>query len=92
MCVQFTSHLEETLLNDVCLVVEFPLQLIGCIFILYHILGWSAFVGLGAICLVLPLPGYLSNWLRIYQDASLTKMDARVQTISESMFISGSKG
>ncbi|KAJ6498923.1 P-loop containing nucleoside triphosphate hydrolase protein [Mycena sanguinolenta] len=71
--------------NVLFIVILVPVQVIGSIIFLYQILGWSAFVGMGAIVVLFPLPGYVSKWQQAAQKATLKKTDARVQTVSETM-------
>ncbi|KAI0753304.1 P-loop containing nucleoside triphosphate hydrolase protein [Daedaleopsis nitida] len=67
------------------LLVKVPV-LVGCSLVyVYKILGWSALVGLGAICVLVPLPGYLSSWIQRYQADMMKKTDARVQSINETL-------
>ncbi|SJK98372.1 uncharacterized protein ARMOST_01637 [Armillaria ostoyae] len=65
------------------LLVYTPLQLILCVVFLYVILGWSAFVGLAIIILMLPAPGFLAKLTQDVQAAALEKTDGRVQAITE---------
>lgn len=62
-----------------------PLQVILCVVFLYQILGWSAFVGMGVMVALFPIPGYVAKWLQSVQDQRLKKTDARVQTVTETM-------
>ncbi|KAF8883972.1 hypothetical protein BD779DRAFT_1787388 [Infundibulicybe gibba] len=62
-----------------------PLQITLCIWFLYVVLGWSAFVGLGVILLLFPVPGYVAKRIASVQSARLKKTDARVQTVTETM-------
>ena len=45
---------------------------------------FSAFVGLGVIVLLFPLPGYVTKLIQDVQVIRLKKTDARVQTVTES--------
>ncbi|KAJ6611201.1 hypothetical protein B0H10DRAFT_2165893 [Mycena sp. CBHHK59/15] len=67
------------------LFVYMPLQLILCIWFLYVVLGWSAFVGMAAIIVMLPIPGYVGKWVQAVQRELSKKTDARVQSVSEVM-------
>ncbi|KAF8898485.1 hypothetical protein BD779DRAFT_1607278 [Infundibulicybe gibba] len=62
-----------------------PLQITLCIWFLYVVLGWSAFVGLGVILLLFPVPGYVAKRIASVQSTRLKKTDARVQTVTETM-------
>ncbi|KAJ7768239.1 multidrug resistance-associated ABC transporter [Mycena metata] len=67
------------------LFVNMPLQLVLCIWFLYAVLGWSAFVGLAAILFMLPIPGYVGKWVQTVQRDLSKKTDSRVQSVSETM-------
>ncbi|KAJ7750388.1 hypothetical protein DFH07DRAFT_1062096 [Mycena maculata] len=67
------------------LFVYFPLQLGFCIWFLHTVLGWSAFVGLAAIILMLPVPGYIGQWVQTVQRELSKKTDSRMQSVSETM-------
>ncbi|KAI0753285.1 P-loop containing nucleoside triphosphate hydrolase protein [Daedaleopsis nitida] len=67
------------------LFVKIPVLVSLSIAFIYNILGWSAFVGLATIIVLLPVPGYLSGWIRSYQAGMMAKTDARVQLINESI-------
>ncbi|KAJ7472355.1 hypothetical protein B0H11DRAFT_1867129 [Mycena galericulata] len=67
------------------LFVYFPLQLGLCIWFLHTVLGWSAFVGLAAIIVMLPVPGYVGKWVQTVQRELAKKTDSRVQSVSETM-------
>ena len=45
---------------------------------------FSAFVGLGVILLLFPLPGYVTKLIQDVQAVRLKATDARVQTVTES--------
>ncbi|KAG2123601.1 hypothetical protein DEU56DRAFT_829341 [Suillus clintonianus] len=62
-----------------------PLQVGMCIWFLYEILGWSAFVGLAVMVLLFPLPGYVAQKIQKVQVEKMHKTDARVQTVTETM-------
>ncbi|KAJ6598427.1 P-loop containing nucleoside triphosphate hydrolase protein [Mycena vulgaris] len=67
------------------LFVNLPIQLILCIWFLYAVLGWSAFVGLAAILIMLPIPGYVGKWVQTVQRELSKKSDSRMQTVNETM-------
>ncbi|KAJ7035141.1 P-loop containing nucleoside triphosphate hydrolase protein [Mycena alexandri] len=71
--------------NILFIVVLVPIQIIGCIVFLYEVLGWSAFVGMGTMIALFPLPGYAAKLQSNVQEKALQKTDARVQTFSETM-------
>lgn len=62
-----------------------PLQIVLCILFLYVVLGWAAFVGLGMLLLLFPIPGYVANRIQGVQMERMKKTDARVQTVTETM-------
>ncbi|KAF6747842.1 multidrug resistance-associated ABC transporter [Ephemerocybe angulata] len=65
-----------------------PLQMIGCTVFLYALLGWSAFVGLSTLVVLLfTVPGYLTAKLQDLQAEKLKKTDSRTQTVIEAMSI-----
>ncbi|TFK70801.1 hypothetical protein BDN72DRAFT_887852 [Pluteus cervinus] len=66
-------------------IIEVPIQISLCIAFLHAILGWSAFVGLATIVVLLPIPGYIAKQVQRVQRTRLKKSDARVQSITEVM-------
>ncbi|KIJ68833.1 hypothetical protein HYDPIDRAFT_173463 [Hydnomerulius pinastri MD-312] len=62
-----------------------PLQIGFCIWFLYHILDWSAFVGLAVMVIMFPLPGLVAKKIQSVQTEKMEKTDARVQTVTETM-------
>ncbi|KAH8072268.1 hypothetical protein BXZ70DRAFT_964229 [Cristinia sonorae] len=69
------------------LVLYVPIQLAFCIYFLYSILGWSAFVGLAATIVCFPLPGYMGKLMAHTQKMKMEKTDERVQSVTETMAI-----
>ncbi|KAI0918391.1 hypothetical protein AcV5_002391 [Taiwanofungus camphoratus] len=69
------------------LIVETPMMIILCVCYLYRILGWSAFVGMGVMVVLLPLPGYVAMFVQKVQVEKMKKTDARVQTVTEIMSV-----
>ncbi|EGO28521.1 hypothetical protein SERLADRAFT_354415 [Serpula lacrymans var. lacrymans S7.9] len=67
------------------IVINIPLGVSLCIWLLYSILGWSSFVGLGVMILLFPLPGYMARLIQHVQQQKMHKTDARVQTVTETM-------
>ncbi|KIK51558.1 hypothetical protein GYMLUDRAFT_50501 [Collybiopsis luxurians FD-317 M1] len=67
------------------LVVLVPIQVALCVWFLYNVLGWSAFVGLGVIVVLFPVPGWLTNLIQKAQRARMKRTDARVQVVTEIM-------
>lgn len=72
--------------RDLALVfLSTPLQVAVCIFFLYGLLGWSAFVGLASILLLFPVPGVTASIIQKVQSEKMKRTDARVQTVTETM-------
>ncbi|KAH9480784.1 ATP-binding cassette transporter abc4 [Psilocybe cubensis] len=65
------------------LVLAAPLQILACTFFLYNLLGWSSFVGLAAMIMCLPIPGYAAKLLQDVQRHRMKMTDARVQDVTE---------
>jgi hypothetical protein len=52
----------SSLFMKICLsVLYFPLQIAVCIWFLYNILGWSAFIGMAVIMALFPIPSALAG-------------------------------
>ncbi|KAE9396473.1 hypothetical protein BT96DRAFT_996727 [Gymnopus androsaceus JB14] len=62
-----------------------PIQVVLCIWFLYGILGYSAFVGLAVIIILFPVPGSLTRFIQKAQKARMKRTDARVQVVTEIM-------
>ncbi|KII86381.1 hypothetical protein PLICRDRAFT_56093 [Plicaturopsis crispa FD-325 SS-3] len=60
-----------------------PLQILLCIVFLYHILGWSAFVGFAVMLVLVPIPIWIAGMIKGIQIEVMKRMDSRVQTVSE---------
>ncbi|KAJ7670138.1 P-loop containing nucleoside triphosphate hydrolase protein, partial [Mycena polygramma] len=71
--------------NVLFLFVLVPIQVIGSVVLLYKVLGWSAFVGMGTMVALSPLPGYVAKMLSTVRKQVLERTDARVQAVSETM-------
>ncbi|TFY68446.1 hypothetical protein EVJ58_g1015 [Rhodofomes roseus] len=71
--------------NFVMILVKLPVEIICCVWFLYAVLGWSAFVGLASIIILFPVPGLIGTMIRKIQVAKMKKTDARVQTATETM-------
>ncbi|KAH9951515.1 hypothetical protein B0H21DRAFT_775731 [Amylocystis lapponica] len=67
------------------LLVQVPLETSFCMYFLYEVLGWSAFVGLAVMVVLLPIPGLLARHIQEVQIETMKKTDARIQTVSEVM-------
>ncbi|TBU53541.1 hypothetical protein BD310DRAFT_937787 [Dichomitus squalens] len=64
-----------------------PVQAGLSVFFLYSILGWSAFVGMIAMILLFPIPGYIASKIQGVQQEKMKKTDARVQNVTETMSV-----
>ncbi|KAJ6461033.1 multidrug resistance-associated ABC transporter [Mycena sanguinolenta] len=75
--------------NVLFIVILVPIQVIGSVVFLYQVLGWSAFVGIGAMVALFPLPRYVTKMQSTedVQKQALEKTDSRVQTVSETMTV-----
>ena len=51
-----------------------PLQVILSVIFLYSILGWSAFVGMLAMVLLFPVPGYVASMIQGVQTERMKKV------------------
>ncbi|KAJ7797527.1 hypothetical protein B0H14DRAFT_3093160 [Mycena olivaceomarginata] len=71
--------------NLLFLVILVPIHIVSAIVFLYQVLGWSAFVGMGVMIVLFPLPGYVAKLQQGAQKATLKKTDARVQTVVETI-------
>lgn len=60
-----------------------PVQLVLASFLLYRILSWSAFVGMFAMLITMPIPGWLTKLNAQYQKQRMVATDARIDTVSE---------
>ncbi|KAI0711030.1 hypothetical protein C8T65DRAFT_739602 [Cerioporus squamosus] len=67
------------------IVLYAPLQVVLSVIFLYSILGWSAFVGMVAMALLFPVPGYVASLIQGVQTEKMKKTDARVQNVTETM-------
>ncbi|KAF8157940.1 multidrug resistance-associated ABC transporter [Crassisporium funariophilum] len=72
--------------KDFLLLVLFvPMQTTLCMVFLYQVLGWSAFVGLGTIVCLFPVPGFIARKVQEVQRTRMKKTDARVQDVTEAV-------
>ncbi|KAE9406279.1 P-loop containing nucleoside triphosphate hydrolase protein [Gymnopus androsaceus JB14] len=67
------------------LVIQLPIRVTLCVFFLYKVLGWSAFVGLAIRILLFPLPTLFTKMIRTRQKIRMMKTDARIQMVTETM-------
>ncbi|CAA7262822.1 unnamed protein product [Cyclocybe aegerita] len=68
-------------------ILFFPLQVTLCIVLLYTFLGWSAFVGLITMVILLFVPGYVTKKVQEVQALRMKKTDARVQDVTEAVSV-----
>ncbi|KAJ6561237.1 hypothetical protein DFH09DRAFT_1160834 [Mycena vulgaris] len=73
------------------LLVFMPTQIALCIWFLYSILGWAAWVALASIVLLVPVPGYVARLVQGVQRERLKRTDQRVQSVSEGEDVFGVK-
>ncbi|KAF9521634.1 hypothetical protein CPB83DRAFT_865377 [Crepidotus variabilis] len=64
-------------------VLQTPLELSLAIAFLYTVLDWSAFVGLGCIAVLSPVPGYIARKIQSISKRKMEKTDARVEATTE---------
>ncbi|KAJ3849552.1 ABC transporter transmembrane region-domain-containing protein [Lentinula lateritia] len=76
-------HTMEEGQHFLVLVTFVPVQLIICIVILYKLLGWSAFVGLGLTLVMVPITGTATKLLHSVQHEKMKKTDSRVQFFTD---------
>ncbi|KAJ7246497.1 multidrug resistance-associated ABC transporter [Mycena rebaudengoi] len=69
------------------IVIYAPCSFLLGTYFLYSILGWSAFVGLGLMVLLAPVPGMVARLTRNAKIAQLRGTDARIQKVTETMNI-----
>ena len=56
------------------LVLYFPLQVVLCIWFLYNILGWSAFVGMIVMIALFPIPGVIAGKIQKAQKETMKRV------------------
>jgi hypothetical protein len=66
--------------NDFRLVVYLPLQVALCIWFLYDILGWSAFIGMAAMIALFPIPGVIASKIQKVQKESMKQASIALPT------------
>jgi hypothetical protein len=55
-------------------VLYFPLQVVLCVWFLYKILGWSAFVGMLAMIVLFPVPGLIATKIQKVQKETMKRV------------------
>ncbi|KAH8997804.1 hypothetical protein EDB86DRAFT_2828663 [Lactarius hatsudake] len=74
----------SSLLTKTFSVLYSPLQIVICVWFLYNILGWSAFVGMVVMVALFPIPGTVAGKIQKIQRETAKRTDARVQAATES--------
>ncbi|KAF7368478.1 Multidrug resistance-associated ABC transporter protein [Mycena venus] len=67
------------------LFVSIPGQLGVGIWFLYTVLGWSVWVGVASIILLVPAPGYMAKLVQSVQKERLKRTDNRIQSVTEAV-------
>ncbi|KAH8701779.1 putative ABC bile acid transporter [Talaromyces proteolyticus] len=60
-----------------------PTQVIVAIVLLYRVLGFSSFAGIGLMVLILPVNLFIARSFRVIQNEILSKTDARIHSTNE---------
>ena len=58
------------------ILLETPIQIVLSVYFLYSILGWSAFVGMLAMVLLFPVPGYVASMIQGVQTERMKKVQS----------------
>ncbi len=66
--------LSSILMKIYSLVLYFPLQVVMCVWFLYNILGWSAFVGLVVMVTLFPIPGIVAGKIQNVQKEAMRRV------------------
>jgi ATP-binding cassette subfamily C (CFTR/MRP) protein 1 len=78
---------DSTRLQDFCtyglIAISGPLQIILAFISLYHLLGWSAFVGVAIMVFSVPAQTLIARYLKRMQEAQMKSRDQRTRTMSE---------
>ncbi|KZS96543.1 hypothetical protein SISNIDRAFT_451288 [Sistotremastrum niveocremeum HHB9708] len=61
------------------------IRMVLFIWFLYNILGWSAFVGISALAVTSPLPGYTYKVLNTVEKMKMKKSDERLQSVIQTV-------
>ncbi|KAF9404352.1 Canalicular multispecific organic anion transporter 2, partial [Entomortierella beljakovae] len=70
-------------LNSLPTALSVPLEIGIAVWMLYGLIGWSIFVGLGAVIITLPLHAKISAFLTAIRAAKMKKMDIRLRIMNE---------
>ncbi|KAL1697496.1 P-loop containing nucleoside triphosphate hydrolase protein [Schizophyllum commune] len=82
-----TDLANVTLARDFIILFIVPVQIAITITFLYKIIGWSAFVSLATIIVMLPFPTWIAKKIQQTQQERLKRADGRVQLVSETMTV-----
>ncbi|KAF8610181.1 P-loop containing nucleoside triphosphate hydrolase protein [Ceratobasidium sp. AG-I] len=64
-----------------------PVQIVVSVIFLYQVLGWSSIIGMSAMLALFSLPGKVGRLLNNVQVERMKKTDARVQIVTESIYV-----
>ncbi|KAF8937350.1 hypothetical protein BGZ58_002845 [Dissophora ornata] len=70
-------------LSTLPLIVSIPIEIAIAIWMLYGLIGWSIFVGLAAVVLMLPIHAKLSSYFAIFRALKMKAMDSRLRLVNE---------
>lgn len=62
-----------------------PISLVLCLYVLYKMLSWSALLGVLALLITLPIPGWITKLSAGVQTDKMESTDARVDTVTEAI-------
>ncbi|EMD41558.1 hypothetical protein CERSUDRAFT_128415 [Gelatoporia subvermispora B] len=65
------------------IILYLPVQSGLCIWFLYTVLGWSAFVGMAVMISLFPVPGLFARFIQTVQSEKMSQTDSRVQVVSD---------
>ncbi|KAL1741080.1 hypothetical protein HDZ31DRAFT_46206, partial [Schizophyllum fasciatum] len=82
-----TDLANVTQARDFIILFIVPIQITITIVFLYKIIGWSAFVSLAVILLMLPFPTWVAKKIQEAQSQRLKRADGRIQLVSETMTV-----
>lgn len=78
---------DTTRLQDFCtygfIAISGPLQIVLAFVSLYHLLGWSAFVGVAIMIFSVPAQALIARYLKRLQEVQMKNRDKRTRTMNE---------
>ncbi|KAI1315141.1 hypothetical protein EDD11_001246 [Mortierella claussenii] len=86
---EITNHMSvdaerwATSLPFLPMIVSVPIEIAIAVWMLYELIGWSIFVGLAAVILMLPLHAKLSGFFSTFRAAKMKAMDSRLRLVNE---------